>query len=75
MAKFSQRLREMAFTVHVLNQKNLANPYNSCFAIAGRNFVGGIQINYILPPGRRVPIEKPICGSRPKYNPRRRKSF
>jgi len=31
----------MAFTVHVLNQKNLTNPYNSCFAVAGRNFVGG----------------------------------
>jgi len=58
MAKLSQRLREMAFTVHILNEKNLANPYYSCFAIAGRNFMVGIQINHILPPGRRVPIEK-----------------
>jgi hypothetical protein len=27
-AKLSQRLREMAFTVYVLYQENLANPYN-----------------------------------------------
>ena len=54
--------------MQILDQIDLAGPDNSCFAIAGRDLMGGVQINDVLSPGRAVPVENPIAGGHAKYD-------
>src|SRR5882762_9845651 len=54
--------------MQILDQIDLAGPDNSCFAIAGGDLMGGVQIDDVLSPGRAVPVENPIAGCRAKYD-------
>jgi hypothetical protein len=52
--------RKMPLPVHVFDQNNFTNGYDASFAVTSRNLVWRIQVDDVLAPRCRVPIEKPI---------------
>ena len=64
----SDSLREMPLPVYVFDQDNFTNAYDTSFTITSRNLVWSIQVDDVLASRCRVPIEKPIGGSRPKID-------
>jgi hypothetical protein len=69
MTQLPQRLRKMAFAMHILDQEYLTDINGPGLAVARRYLMRGIQIDHILAAGGRVPIEEPICRSRANMIP------
>ena len=50
-------LGQVPLAVHVLDQDHLARADDARLAVAGRDLVGAVEVDHVLPPRRGVPVE------------------
>src|SRR5262249_49303181 len=68
------RLRQMPLAVRILDQDHLAGADGPRFAVARGDAHAGVEVDDVLPPRRRMPIEVVVASSLAKDDARRRQA-